>query len=105
MTLSVDIELRLGGGPEGRGEFRLAASFDFGGGVTALFGDSGAGKTSLINAIAGLARPDRGRIAFDGEPLFDSAQRICVPAERRRGGVVFNVVLLFAQQTEGGLMK
>ena len=95
MTLSVDIELRFGGGVEGAGEFRLAASFDFGGGVTALFGDSGAGKTSLINAIAGLARPDRGRIAFDGEPLFDSARRIFVPAERRRFGYVFQEGRLF----------
>ena len=88
MTLSVDIELKLDG-------FRLAARFVSGGGVTALFGDSGAGKSTVVNAIAGLLRPDAGRIALDGEALFDADQRIFVHAERRRFGYVFQEGRLF----------
>ncbi|UEM03289.1 molybdenum ABC transporter ATP-binding protein [Skermanella rosea] len=64
-------------------------------GVTALFGRSGSGKSSVINAIAGLARPDAGHILLDGAALFDSARRIDVPAERRRTGYVFQDSRLF----------
>ena len=88
MTLSADIELRAG-------EFHLSTRFELGGGVTALFGASGAGKTTLVNVIAGLVRPDAGRMVLDGEVLFDSAQRIFVPAERRRFGYVFQEGRLF----------
>ena len=56
--LSVDVEKRLG-------EFSIAAKFETAAGATALFGPSGAGKTSLVNMIAGLLTPDRGRIALD----------------------------------------
>jgi molybdate transport system ATP-binding protein len=86
--LSVDIEKRLG-------EFGLAAKFETAGGVTALFGASGSGKTSIINMIAGLLAPDRGRIALDGDVLFDAATRINVPAHRRRIGTVFQEGRLF----------
>jgi molybdate transport system ATP-binding protein len=86
--LSVDVEKQLG-------EFALDASFEAPGGVTALFGPSGAGKTSIINMVAGLTRPDRGRIALDGETLFDQAARIDVPAWRRRIGCVFQEGRLF----------
>ena len=55
------------------GATTVEATFESGGGVTALFGPSGAGKTSLINMIAGLLRPDRGAIAIDGERLDDTA--------------------------------
>ena len=65
------------------------------GGVTALFGPSGAGKTSLVNMIAGLLPPDRGRIALDDAVLFDSQTRINVPAHRRRIGYVFQDGRLF----------
>ena len=64
-------------------------------GVTALFGRSGAGKTSLVNMLAGLLRPDRGRIALRGEVLFDSADGIDRPPERRRLGYVFQEGRLF----------
>ena len=77
------------------GEFSLEAAFDAEGGVTALFGGSGAGKTSIINMIAGLMKPDRGRILIDGEPVFDAAARIDVPAWRRRIGCVFQEGRLF----------
>src|SRR5712672_183632 len=72
MTLTVDIERRLGA-------FRLKAAFEAGEGITALFGRSGAGKTSVVNAIAGILRPERGRITIEGEPVFDSGRGIDVP--------------------------
>ena len=88
MTLTVDIERRLG-------VFRLKAAFEAGDGVTALFGRSGAGKTSVVNAIAGILRPERGRIAIDGEPVFDSERGIDMPTPRRRIGYVFQEGRLF----------
>src|SRR5262249_23305306 len=86
--LSVEIERELG-------DFRLAVQFEAGEGVTSLFGRSGAGKTSVVNAIAGILRPDRGRIAINGETLFDAARRIDVPTPRRRVGYVFQEGRLF----------
>lgn len=80
--LEVDITCALGA-------VRLEAAFAAAGGVTALFGRSGAGKTSVINAIAGLVRPVRGRIAVGGTVLFDHARRIDLPRHRRRIGYVF----------------
>jgi molybdate transport system ATP-binding protein len=90
--LSVDVEKRLG-------EFSLAAKFEAAGGATALFGPSGAGKTSLVNMIGGLLTPDRGRIALDDAVLFDSAARINVPAYRRGIGMVFQEGRLFPHMT------
>jgi len=86
--LTVAVEKRLG-------DFVLNATFDSVSGATALFGPSGAGKTSVINMIAGLLAPDRGRIVLDGEVLFDNATRINVPAWRRRIGCVFQEGRLF----------
>ncbi len=60
-----------------------------------MFGPSGAGKTTLINMIAGLVAPDRGRIAIDEAVLFDSAKRIDLPPHRRRIGYVFQEGRLF----------
>ena len=80
--LSVAVRHRLGA-------FVLDAAFDSAGGLTALFGRSGAGKTSLINAIAGLIRPERGHIAIDDTVLTDTATGRFVPAHRRRIGYVF----------------
>jgi len=77
------------------GEFSLQASFASEGRVTGLFGASGAGKTSLINMIAGLLRPDRGGIAIDDETLDDTAAGMHVPAHRRRIGYVFQDARLF----------
>jgi molybdate transport system ATP-binding protein len=86
--LRVDVTKKLG-------EFTLEASFTSEGRVTGLFGASGAGKTSLINMIAGLVRPDRGTIALDGETLDDSATGLHVPPYRRRIGYVFQDARLF----------
>jgi molybdate transport system ATP-binding protein len=86
--LRVDVSKRLG-------EFAIEASFANEGRVTGLFGASGAGKTSLINMIAGLLRPDRGVIAIDGETLDDTSTRTHVAAHRRRIGYVFQDARLF----------
>jgi len=77
------------------GEFALKASFTSEGGATALFGPSGAGKTSVINMIAGLLTPDHGRVVLNDEVLFDDKARINVPAARRRIGYVFQEGRLF----------
>ena len=65
------------------------------GGIVALFGRSGAGKTSLVNMLAGLLRPDAGRIAVNGGVLFDAERGIDLPPERRRLGYVFQEGRLF----------
>jgi molybdate transport system ATP-binding protein len=88
IVLALDVEKLVG-------DFSLTASFDSAGGVTALFGPSGAGKTTLANIIAGLITPDRGRIVLDDTALFDSDRRINVPAHRRRIGYVFQEGRLF----------
>ena len=64
-------------------------------GIVALFGSSGSGKTSIINILAGLTRPTRGRIAIGGDVLFDSERGIDVPPERRRFGIIFQEGRLF----------
>ena len=86
--LSVRVAHRLG-------DFQLAAAFDSEGGLTALFGRSGAGKTSLVNAIAGLIRPEHGRILLDDITLTDTERGVFVPARRRRIGYVFQEGRLF----------
>jgi molybdate transport system ATP-binding protein len=88
IMLRVDVTKQLG-------EFSLQVAFTSDGRVTGLFGASGAGKTSLINMIAGLLRPDRGTIAIDTETLDDTAADIHVPAWRRRIGYVFQDARLF----------
>jgi molybdate transport system ATP-binding protein len=86
--LAVDIEKRLG-------EFVIKVAFESKGSVTALFGSSGSGKTSIVNMVAGLVKPDRGRIALDDTVLFDAAVRVNVPMHRRRIGYVFQEGRLF----------
>jgi molybdate transport system ATP-binding protein len=71
-------------------------------GITTLFGRSGAGKTTIINALAGLVRPDRGRITLGGETVFDSARGINLPPERRRLGYVFQEARLFPHYSVRG---
>ena len=92
MTLAVDIKHKLG-------SFRLDAKFETGGGLIALFGRSGSGKTSIVNIIAGLIRSDEGRVAIDGTVLVDTAQGLFIPRHRRRIGYVFQEGRLFPHLT------
>jgi molybdate transport system ATP-binding protein len=88
IVLRVDVAKRLG-------EFSIEAAFTSEGRVTGLFGASGAGKTSLINLIAGLLRPDRGTVAIDDEVLDDTANGVHIAVHRRRIGYVFQDARLF----------
>jgi molybdate transport system ATP-binding protein len=88
IVLALEVEKQLGA-------LALAARFQIAGGVTALFGPSGAGKTSLVNMIAGLLKPDRGCIVLDDTTLFDAAKAINVPPHRRQIGYVFQEGRLF----------
>ncbi|GKY89091.1 molybdenum ABC transporter ATP-binding protein [Sinisalibacter aestuarii] len=88
MTLSVALHHALPG-------LTLDVAFDAPAGVTSLFGRSGAGKTSVVNAVAGLLRPDRARIVLEGEVLADTGRGIWLPAHKRRIGYVFQEGRLF----------
>ena len=90
--LDIRIKRRLGG-------FALDAAFRSESGVTALFGRSGSGKTTVVNAIAGLVRPDEGAITVNGVCLFDAARGIDLPVEQRRIGYVFQDGRLFPHLT------
>jgi molybdate transport system ATP-binding protein len=86
--ISVDAAVKLG-------TFTLDVTFENDYGIVALFGRSGAGKTATINLIAGLQRPDRGRIVLDGQVLVDTMNNTFVPRHRRRVGLVFQDSQLF----------
>lgn len=78
-----------------QGRFLLDVSFTAGPGVTALFGPSGAGKTSIVHVLAGLTRPARGRVVLEGHTVLDTEKGIFVPPEKRRAGLVFQDARLF----------
>ncbi len=86
--IDVDIEQRLG-------SFHLDIKFAAEAPIVGLFGRSGAGKTSVVNAIAGITKPLRGSIRINDALLFDAAKRIDLPPEKRRIGYVFQDPLLF----------
>ncbi len=88
MSIEVAVRHRLG-------RFAIDAAFSAGAGLTALFGRSGAGKTTLVNAVAGLLRPERGRVTVEGQVLLDTAAGRFVPPHRRRIGYVFQEGRLF----------
>jgi len=87
-AFAVDIELT-------RGDTRIATRFTAAAGITALVGHSGAGKSSVLACVAGLLRPDRGRIALAGDAVFDSATGVNLPPEARACGMVFQDLRLF----------
>jgi molybdate transport system ATP-binding protein len=87
-VIEVAIDLR-------RGDFRLDIAFASEAKVTALVGPSGCGKTTTLSVIAGLVRPQKGRVVLDGTVLLDTEQRIFVPPHRRRVGYVFQDGRLF----------
>jgi len=80
---------------ERRGAFQLDVKFTADAPIVGLFGRSGAGKTTVVNAIAGVGKPSRGTIRVNGHVLFDAARGIDLPPERRRIGYVFQDGLLF----------
>ncbi|MEN3950402.1 molybdenum ABC transporter ATP-binding protein [Iodidimonas sp. SYSU 1G8] len=88
MALVVDVKLR-------RGDVGIGAAFRAESGITVIAGPSGAGKTSVVSALAGLLRPTSGRIEVDGAVLFDSATGIDLPPSARRIGYVLQDPLLF----------
>jgi len=88
MSFEIRVARRLG-------EAEVGIDLTAGAGLTMLFGPSGVGKTSILNMVAGLLRPDRGRIAVAGRVLFDSDAGIDMPIERRRAGYVFQEPRLF----------
>ena len=96
--LFLDVEKRLG-------DFRLAARFETEARVTALFGPSGAGKTTIINMIAGLLAPDRGRIMYRGKVLFDTAGKVSLQPHRRQFGYVFQDGRLFPHMSVRGNLE
>jgi molybdate transport system ATP-binding protein len=77
------------------GDFQLDSAFASKARVTALFGPSGSGKSTILRLIAGLLRPEEGRIVLDGRVVFDSAAGVDVPTHLRRVGLVFQDGLLF----------
>ena len=92
MPLTVDIEKKLG-------DFHLRVRFETEGGVLALLGASGCGKSMTLKCIAGIERPDRGRIALNGRTLYDSERRVCLPPQQRRVGYLFQQYALFPNMT------
>lgn len=81
------------------GGFALDAEFRASPGFTILFGPSGAGKTTVLDCVAGLAKPDSGRIAIGDRVLFDAAQGTDLPVAKRRVGYVFQSLALFPHLT------
>ena len=97
MTLDVAVRHQIG-------SFRLDVAFASTGGLTAVFGASGCGKTSLVNVIAGLLKPDYAKISVGGTVLADTVKGIDVPPHRRRIGYVFQEARLFPHMSvEGNL--
>lgn len=92
MSLVVDIHKRLG-------DFRLDVAFEAENGVTCLLGPSGCGKSYTLKCIAGIEKPDSGHIELDGRVLFDSAQKIDLPPQKRQVGYLFQNYALFPNMT------
>ena len=92
MSLYVDVEKELGG-------FHLNVKLEAGDETLALLGASGCGKSLTLKCIAGIERPDRGRIVLDDRVLFDSEKKIDLPPQARRTGLMFQSYALFPHMT------
>lgn len=92
MALEVNIEKRLG-------DFHLRAAFSCGKEFMGILGASGSGKSLTLKCIAGIEKPDRGRIVLDGRTLFDSEKKINLPPQQRRVGYLFQHYALFPGMT------
>lgn len=92
MALSVDIEKKLG-------NFHLKVKFEAENEVLAILGASGCGKSMTLKCIAGIERPDNGRIVLDGITLFDAEKKIDLPPQKRKVGYLFQQYALFPNMT------
>lgn len=92
MTIMIDIEKRLPG-------FLLKINMEFGNEIIGILGASGSGKTMLLNSIAGLVRPDQGKILQDGRASYDSLKKINLPPRERKVGYLFQRYALFPHMT------
>lgn len=92
MSINVDIEKKLG-------NFLLKVKFEAGNETLALLGASGCGKSMTLKCIAGIEKPDKGKIIMDGVTLFDSEKRIHLPPQKRRTGLLFQNYALFPNMT------
>lgn len=92
MALYVDIEKSFG-------DFKLISKFEAGKEVLSILGASGCGKSVTLKCIAGIEKPDRGRIVMDGKVLFDSEKKINIPARKRKVGYLFQNYALFPNMT------
>ncbi len=97
--LEVNLALSRGRGDD---QFSLDVSFQVPPGITILFGPSGTGKSTTLQAIAGLLRPDRGRIAFGSETWFDADRRLERPTRLRGIAYLFQSLALFPHMTAIG---
>ncbi|RVV98161.1 molybdenum ABC transporter ATP-binding protein [Mesobaculum littorinae] len=88
-----------------QGAFRLDVTFEAPPGITVLFGRSGSGKTTIVNAVAGLLRPDAGRVVLRGRTLLDTAAGIALPPHRRRLGYIFQEGRLFPHLSVRGNLR
>ena len=98
MSVSAHVDLAIAKQLSG---FTLDAAWAAGEGVVVLFGPSGAGKSLTLRCLAGLERPDRGRIVVNGRVFFDAATRVDLPPQQRRIGYVFQGYALFPHLTVG----
>lgn len=95
MSLNIDIERRVGA-------FHLRVPLSSPGGALAILGPSGCGKSMTLRCVAGIDRPDRGRIELNDRTLYDSAARVCLPPQRRGVGYLFQNYALFPNMTVRG---
>ena len=92
MSLSVHIRKRLG-------DFQLSVDLEHPGGITGILGASGCGKSLTLKVVAGIVKPDAGRIVLDGKVLYDSEKRICLKPQQREVGYLFQNYALFPNMT------
>ena len=92
MALSVNIEKKIG-------DFYLKIHFEAENEVMSLLGASGCGKSMTLKCIAGIEKPDKGKIILNGQTLFDSEKRINLPPQKRKVGYLFQQYALFPNMT------
>lgn len=92
MSIFVDIEKSIG-------NFQLAVTFEAQNEVLALLGASGSGKSLTLKCIAGIEKPDKGKIILNGRTLFDSQKKVNLPVQKRKTGYLFQNYALFPNMT------